>query len=149
MFGIGQRIEHWLAEGHRALAHHGVPELQRHAMVADANVAAVGLLEQVRDVDGDDLDHLRFERLAIADHHAVAHRLLRPILVAPALTRGVAREHRGEILDLGAEVALDIVAALSHRMRRADVVPGAIAARLAASVMKVPADAALAPVGAT
>ena len=105
--------------------------------------------QQAADVGRDDIDDVLRQRLALANRHAVADGLLDPIFVAPALLRDRAREGRGEVLDLLTHRALDVLATFLTGCAAPIVVPGAIAATFAASVMKVPAEAALAPDGAT
>ena len=111
----------------------------------------------------DEVDHLQLERLVRGDRHRLAHRLDRPLDVALALLRDRFDVGREQVLRL---LAGDVLLVLASRRRRpvrsrrparrcptgcaAPIdVPGAIAATWPAIVMKVPADPAQAPCGAT
>ena len=90
-------------------------------LAVEIDLAAIGLLEQIVNVFGDDVDDIFLERIAFRDRHAFAHRLDRPLGVAAAFLRDALAERCGEVFDLLAHHALDFLAAAGHRMGCADV----------------------------
>ena len=87
----------------------------------DVHFAAMGLLEQIVDVLGYDIDDFDLQRFFLRDRYAFPHRLNRPLGITAALLRDALGERGSEVFDLLAHHAFDFLAAASHRVGRTDI----------------------------
>src|ERR1700730_12663277 len=119
---IGENVEKALPQRHPRTTNRGAGERELDHAAADLDFAPRSLDQQAPQVGRDNVDDVPLERLFFADSGTFPDRQLHPLIsLAPSPTGGAA--------PIG--------------------VPGAIAAMAAASTMKVPAEAALAPEGET
>ncbi len=119
--GIGEPVDHILAERHVRRAHRSARQIELDGVaVASRDGAAVGFRDQVVEIFRDQINDVELESLTLADRTTLADGVLEPRFVAAALMRDRLGERGGEVLHLLADLAGLFTTVRVDRMRGTD-----------------------------